>query len=68
MGLDPVAEQDEGEAGVAGGGLVVEEEFVEAVNGGLADGFHGAGAVEDEGDFSEHGEERWFGMVNNLGW
>lgn len=57
MGLDPVVEQDEGETGVAGGSLLVEEKLVEAVNGGLADGFHGVGAVENEGDFSEHGEE-----------
>ena len=57
MGLDPVVEQDEGETDVAGGCLLVEEKLVEAVNGGLAGVFHGTGAVEDEGDFSKHGEE-----------
>lgn len=46
-----VVEEDESEAGLAGCGLLVAQEGVEAFDGVGADGLHGAGTVEDECDF-----------------
>ena len=46
-----VVEQDEGEFGEAFGLLLVVQELVEPVDGGLLADFHRAGAIEDEGDF-----------------
>jgi hypothetical protein len=48
-----VVEEDEGEPGLAGGGLLGEKEVVEAVNGGVGDAAHGAGTIEDKGEFGE---------------
>ena len=53
-----VVEEDEGEAGGIAAGLTAlgGEEGVEAADGVVGDGLHGAGAIEDKGDFGEHGE------------
>ena len=48
-----VVEEDQGEAGLAGGLLLLLEELVEAGDGGLDHRGHRAGAVEDVGDFGE---------------
>ena len=48
-----VVEENEGEAGVTFRLLLVAQEGVEAGDGGLDHGCHGAGAIEDEGDFGE---------------
>ena len=45
---------DAGEAVLTGGGLLIAKEGVEAIDGGGADELHGAGAVEDEGEFCFH--------------
>lgn len=55
-----VIEEDEGELGghgravCVGGVLLAVEELVKASEGGVVHGGHGAGAVEDEGDFCVH--------------
>ena len=53
-GLDGGIKEDETEAVVPRRGLLITEEDVETVDGGLADRLHGAGAVEDEGEFGFH--------------
>ena len=56
-----VVEEDQGEggwdrlAGVVHGGLLGAEEFIEAGDGSMGHGLHGARAVEDECNFCFHG-------------
>ena len=53
-------EEDQREGGgdrlavVVHGGLLGHEEFIEAGNGGVGHGTHGAGTVKDECDFCFH--------------
>lgn len=54
-GFDAVIEEHEGEAGLARQGLLVAQELIEPGNGLLDQRRHGAGSVEDEGDFGEVG-------------
>lgn len=46
-----IVEKDEGELGEAFDVLLVGEETIEAVDGGLATRLHGAGAIKNEDDF-----------------
>ena len=58
-----VVELVQGQAHQAGGLLLGFEKGVEAIDGGFADGFHGAGAIQHEGDFRQgliH--DRWIGF------
>lgn len=48
-----VVKLDEGETGAPGCIALAFDKLIEGGNGGLTQGFHGAGAVQDVGDFDE---------------